>query len=587
METEKDKTKKDKTKKDKIKKDKSKKDKTKNDFGLLNALEFSQLNNNNLTNDLLNVKIKTKKYKYSKQPKDKHKLKKDKNIMDDMENNVNSVNKVKDIVSNTNYIQNNFENKLTDNNIDSDDTEYLEKKFVKNNSIIERKNLILALNDNKELPGNYEVNSGAPEKNENSFVGRQDKNISNTYNNKTNISQSQYKNSVNSLIQNEVIWYSDDLDSEELEKKFKAKFDKPKEKDIIQEVNRDDKNIKDDIEIIEEDIENYNGDIGIYDIEIIPNENNENNENNNNIKKLEFNTEQFKLFTITDEIEKNFTNKPDITICKKLYRRIVDCKKSILECKKIDFNIFLCDTSCDPNCSAHKLFNNNFGLTHLNDMFFVSDGKKYIPEIVEIYLNENILLKRIYSDVTKNINQSDIIEQYNIANGLFHLFTDTKITIKIIDTKQIDNVYFNTYFEKLEGRNKDFYLYEDTSSDLICLTHELLYEGIDSDIKICTEYGYYGDIYIICENIIDNIKSISLINTDVILFNSIPVQLLEPHTNSITYSLKFTDTLMSGLKIDSNNWIDIKLDKINPDKKIKIYGNKLSIIHKLPLIKNN
>jgi len=274
-------------------------------------------------------------------------------------------------------------------------------------------------------------------------------------------------------------------------------------------------------------------------------------------------------------------------MCKKLYRRIVDCKKSILECKKSNFNIFLCDTSCDPNCSAHKLFNNNFGLTHLNDMFFVSDGKKYIPEIVEIYLNENILLKRIYSDVTKNINQSDIIEQYNITNSSFHLFTDTKITIKIIDTKQIDNVYFNTYFEKLESYNKDLYLYEDCSTELICLTNELLYEGIDSDIKISTEYGYYGDIYIICENIIDNIKSISLINTDVILFNNIPTHLLEVMTNSITYSLKFGDSVMSGLKVDSNNWIDIKLDKINPDKKIKIYGNKLSIIHKLSLIKNN
>jgi hypothetical protein len=561
----KDKSKKDKSKKDKSKKDKSKKDKSKDDFKLLNALEFSQLNNNNLTDDLLNVKIKTNKHKSSKQHK--HKPKKDKNIIDNTENNIDSVNKAEDIISNTNYIKNNFENKLSDNSIDSDDTEYLEKKYVKNNSIIERKNLILALNYNKELPGNYKVNSEAPE------------NIVNVNNNKTNISQSQsqsqYKNTVNSMIQNEVIWYSDDLDSEELEKKFKTKFNQPNEKDIIEEIDGNNKNIKDDMEIIEEDIINYNEDIINY------------NENNDDVKKLEFNTELFKLFTITDEVEKYFTNNAQVTICKKQYRRIIDCKKCILECKKIDFNIFVCDTSCDHNCSAHKLFNNNFGLTHLDDMFFVSDGKKYIPEIVEIYLNENILLKRIYSDVTKNINQSNVIEAYNITYEPFHLFTDAKITIKIIDTKQIDGVYFNTFFEKIEGNGKNCYLNEEIPIEMICLTQELMYEGTETDIKICTEYGYYKDIYIICENIIENIKSISLINTDVILFNSIPTQLLEQQTNSITYSLKFSDNCMSGLKIDSNNWINIKLDKINPDKKIKIYGNKLSIIHKLPLIKNN
>lgn len=532
------------SKKYKTIKDKSKKDKSKNDFGLLNALEFSQLNNN-LTNDLLNVKIKTNKHKYSEQHKHKHKSKKDKNIADDMENN--------------------FKNKLSNNSIDSDDSEYLEKKLVKNNSIIERKNLILALNDNNNV--------------------EQEKNIVNVNNNKTDTSQSQSKNTVNSPIQNEVIWYSYDLDSEELEKKFKTKFNEPKEKDIIEEINGDNENIKDDVEIVENGVINYGNDENIKDdVEIV--EDGVNimlNENNNNTKKLELNTEQFKL--CTNEVDKYFTNRPEVTICKKIYRRILDCKKCILECKKIDFNIFVCDTGCDPNCSAHKLFNNNFGFTHLNDVFFVSDGKTYIPEVVEIYLNENILLKRIYSDVTKNIKQSNIIEEYNITYQPFHLFTDTKITIKIIDPKQIDRVYFNTYFEKIEGSGKLCYLNEEISTDMICLTQELLYEGIETDIKIFTEYGYYRDIYIICENIIDNIKSISLINADVILFNNIPTHLLEPHTNSITYSLKFNDNCMSGLKVDSDNWINIKLDKINPNKKIKIYGNKFIIIHKLPLIK--
>jgi len=537
-------------KKYKSKKDKTIKDISKNDFGLLNTLEFYELNNNNLTNNLLNAKIKTNKHKSSKQHKHKHKSKKDKNIVDDMENNINSVNKVENIISNTNYIKNNFENKLTDNSINSDDTEYLEKKFVKNNLITERKNLILALNDNKEHPVNFEVNSGILEKNENSFLMKQEENIVNLNNNKINISQSQYKNSVNSLIQNEVIWYSDDLDSEELEKKFKTKFNQPNEKEIIEEINS----------------------------------NNENIINHDNIKKPEFNIELFKVYTITDKVEKYFISNPQITVCKYTYRRMQDCKKCILECKKIDLNIFVCDTSCDPNCSAHKLFNNTFGLTHLNDIFFVSDGKKYIPEVVEIYLNENILLKRIYSDVTKNINQSNIIKAYNIGYGPFHLFTDTKITIKIIDSNQIENVYFNTYFEKIDNLNENLYLNELIAIEMINSTYELLYEGIDTDIKINTKYGYYKEIYIICENIIDNIKSISLINTDVVLFNNIPIQLLEPMTNSITYSLNFANDTMTGLKIDSNNWIDIKLDKININKKIKIYGNKLCVIHKYPKI---
>ena len=86
------------------------------------------------------------------------------------------------------------ENIIIDKNItdNDDDSDYLEKKLVKNNLLTEKKNLILASNiDKKE---------------------------------NTNISTNQHKNSVNSLIQNEVIWYSNDLNSSELEKKFKNKF---------------------------------------------------------------------------------------------------------------------------------------------------------------------------------------------------------------------------------------------------------------------------------------------------------------------------------------------------------------------------
>jgi len=568
---EKDKTKKHKSTKDKLEKNKSKKDKLKkdksniNDFELLNALEFSVLNNN-LSNDFLNMKLKDKN-KSSK----KHKLKKDKvvihtnNTTNNNTSNIDNVDNV-DNVDNLNIIDNlnmNDNNKSLDNygnndnyeNYNSDDTDYLEKKLVKNNTILEKKKLILSSIDTKE----------------------QEKNA------KPINKVSQYKNTVNSLIQNEVIWYSDDLDTDELEKKFKSKYNKLNkvnevniQQDIIEDINDNNDNNDDnnnDVNFV--DIINYNVD-NIY--KLVPNKNN---------KVLEYNLEPYKIYSVPNEVEKYFTSNAQVTAVKKVYRRVLDCKKCILECKKIDFNVFVCDTNCDPNYSSHKLFNNNFVLTHLNNMFFVSDGKKYIPDIVEIYLNENILLKRIYSDITKNINQSNIIEEYNIAYELFHLFTNVKITLKIIDEKQIDNVYFNTCFEKIEECDKNCCLDEKIPIDIIFTTHELLYEGTETDIKISAEYGYYKDIYIICENIIDNIKSISLINTDVILFNSIPIYILEPETNLIKYSLKFGNDIMLGLKIDSNNWINIKLDKINPDKKIKIYGNKLSIFPKQSIFKNN
>lgn len=442
----------------KVKKSKLKKE---DNFKLLNILEFSTFDNN-LSNDLFNIKLKKKSSK-----KHKSKKNKDKNIIP---------------IDNSNNIKNNFDK--PENVFDSDDSEYLEKKLVKNNLITERKNLILASND------------------ENKQIANTDKIV--------NKSTSQYINTVNPLIKNEVIWYSEDLDSIELENKFKNKFTEQK-----------------------------------------------------NVKAQEYKSDNYEIYSMGDEIEQYFTNGQQLTLC----------KKYILECKKIDSNIFLCDTCCDPNYSPHTL-SNNFGQTYLNDIFFVLEGKKYIPEIVEIYLNENILLKRIYSDITKNINKLNMNEEYNIGSKPFELLANTKISIKIIDSKEIDGVYFNTENKSKDNKNK-----------LLCSTHELLYEGIESEIKIDTKYGYYTSIYIICENIINVIKSISLINSNISIFNNIPLEVLEPMTNSLTYTLKFDNNIISGLKVDSNNCIDIKLDKINPDKKIKIYGNKLSIIHKQQIIK--
>lgn len=502
METEKHKSKKDKTK-----------TKEKNDFTFLNSLEFSQLNNN-IDNELLNIKLKEKK----SLKKHKHKLKTN-------EKSVINNNDLKD-----NYIQNNIINEQNNN----DDSDYLEKKYVKNNLLIDRKNLIISKNTN--IDNQKKVNE-----------------IDNT---NSNIILNKQVKSTNPIIQNEVIWYSDDLDSNELENKFKNKFNNiNKKNEVNNEVNNKDN------EVITGKINNY--------------------------EKSEYYIDDLKIHVIngTNDVEKYFTNNPEITMSRKVRNRLVDCRKCITECKKIDYNTFVLDTSCDPNTSAHILFDNCFGLTHLNDMFFISEGKKYIPEVVEIYLNDNILIRRINSEITKNINLINIQDEYRITHSPFHIFTDIKITIKIIDSKEIDTIYFNTSFEKLIGSTKDAYLYENNSLEIISLTHELLYEGIDVDIKINREYGYYESIYIICENILDNIKSISLTNTDVILFKNIPIKFLEPSSNSLIYSLKFGDTLSTGLKVDSNNWIDIKLDKINKDKKIKIYGNKYNILYKDSKIK--
>lgn len=317
----------------------------------------------------------------------------------------------------------------------------------------------------------------------------------------------QYINTVNPLIKNEIIWYSNDLDTTELENKFKTKFNS------LNEANN-----KDDMEdkVI----------CKVKNLEIEPHD------------------------TIHYEIP-----------------QIIEINKSILECKKIDFNIFVCDTSCDPNFSSNKQSEISI---YLNDMFIVSGGEKYIPGIVEIYSQSNILLKKIYSDVIKNINNLEI-KVYKITDDPFLL--NTSITIKIIDSKEIDAVFFNSHLEKVEKVEK--VENKNSTNQTLCLTHELLYDGKESDIKIYPTNGYYKDIYVICENIINNIKSISLTNTDIILFKNIPIQFLDLHKNSITYN--FDNNRLSGLKIESNNWLNIKLDKLNNDQKIKIYGNKYSL----------
>ncbi len=419
-----------------------------------------------------------------------------------------------------------------------------------------------------------------------------DKNI------KINQTINQNIKSTNSLIQNEVIWYSDVLDSEELEKKFKNKFGKNKDKlntepnsnldlnetkykyennnktnnDVISDFNSDEleKKLKNKF-----DKNNFSNEIKINTNEILNLDETEQklDNNNNNREQIEYilknDISNIKNINIDENNNNNYNNSKIITILEseKLYKTIITCNKCILQCVKIDSNIFEFNIGSTPNCSAYKLFNGTLGLTHLKDIFFILDGNRYNPEIVEIYLNDDIFIKKIYSDLININNKSTNL--YDITNTTLSLVSGTKIKIKIQDLKQIDSVYFNCYLEKTEKID------EKNKIKFISSSHELLYEGTNSDIILNTQYGYYDEIYIICNGIKNNIKSISLTNKDLILLENIPIQFLEHSTNSIIYSLKFTDNVFTAIKIDSENWLNIKLDLINQNVNIKIYGNKL------------
>jgi hypothetical protein len=120
-----------------------------------------------------------------------------------------------------------------------------------------------------------------------------------------------------------------------------------------------------------------------------------------------------------------------------------------------------------------------------------------------------------------------------------------------------------------------------TSFDGLSNTSEILYEGIESDIKITDFYGYYTDIRIVCENIKDNIKNISCTNTDITLLKDIPIQLLIINDNIITCTINPNPeghNIFTGFKIDQDNQVEINLEKKNPNANIKIYGNKLILI---------
>lgn len=439
-----------------------------------NIINFDLINTmyNNLTNDIdaNNHKIKNKS---------KHKIKKKEN-------------KVKN-----DEIKNN--EAIIENNRDEYDSDYLEKKFVKNKKLIDIKKDILQ-------------------------------------NNKSNTNEENNKiETINPIIKNEVIWYSNELDSEELEKKFKDKFKN--------KLTHKDKNLF---------LHSFT-----------------NNKEPEEFEKKEEN----------EYVEERFVSNPNKPLIKTQYD-----KKCIYECKKIDNNIFEWDINCDPNCdlnydlnySGHKIFNGNYRFSHLWNMFFMSDSKKIYPELVEIYLN-NVFVKKVYGDIINNIiNDDEKQNMYSIADSTYPLHSDLKIKIIIKDTKLIDNIYFNVFLEKIEKNDINEYLNKNIYIEHTIKTHELLYHGFETNICVNdnVNYGNYNDIWIICENIIDNIETISITNSDTIIMQNIPIQIICNNSNSFRYCLTVKEQSIFGIKINSENGLEIKLKK-KSNSKIKIYGTKI------------
>ena len=303
-------------------------------------------------------------------------------------------------------------------------------------------------------------------------------------------------------------------------------------------------------------------------------------------KKLEKKINTINVISSTKLIDDSLCKNPNMTFTTKIYKSFVDCKQCILPCLKINDNIFEWDINYDPNYSSYKLLN-NLGVSFLSSIIFIKDGEKYYPEKVDLYIQDKYI-KTIYrelivgSDTNKfnDFNTSINEKNYNITNSPFSLLSISKIKIIITDANKIDQTLFSILYEKAEFHLKKLNIYYDG----LCETHEILYTGNQSKIKITDLYGYYTDIRIVCNDLKNNIKTISLKNTDVTILKDIPVQLLKINDNIIGFSFimnsnYYSTNVNTGFKIDQNNTLEIELDKKSQDVDIKIYGNKIILLN--------
>ena len=389
---------------------------------------------------------------------------------------------------------NNNASKNDDNaskNDDNENTDDLEKRLLKNNLIYNKKEILIhdETKNNLKKIDNKNIN----------------KNIS----------------TINPFIQNEVIWYSHDLDSEELEKKFKNRTTISENKQLFNMT--------------------------------------QNLENNENFKELD-----------SEELEKKFKNRTTLNnkTNNKSEKQILtekninnNCIKCTIPCKKINSNIYEWNYDCNIN---YELFNKN--TINIGNIYCIKNDRIYYPKMIEFFIDD-IFIKKMYSDIMNNDNTKlKLDKNYIISDDLYLLTLNSTIKINIHDENDIDNVFIDIILQSNKKLLLEYSIY----------SHELLYEGINSDITIKDLYGYFYELIFVCDNIYD-FKSITLLNTDNTLLKDVPVQLLDYDNNIFIYSLKtkiFENIILSGLKIDENNYINIKFNKYNQCSNIKIYGNK-------------
>ena len=138
---------------------------------------------------------------------------------------------------------------------------------------------------------------------------------------------------------------------------------------------------------------------------------------------------------IDDMLCKNST----VTLTKRNYREIIDCKQCILPCINIQPNIFEWDVNIDPNYSSHLLLN-NIGISYLSKILFIYNEEQYFPEKVDIYLN-NKHCKTMYKDLiigsdstqSNMFNNSSQKKYYCLTDSPFPLSQNIKVKIVIND----------------------------------------------------------------------------------------------------------------------------------------------------------
>ena len=573
----------------------------------------------------------------------------------------------------------NFEDQMKINNIDivnNINTDKKDKKYKKNKK---DKKYEKNKKDKKDKKDNIKKNIHKTKSN----IHEGDKTsnfINNMQEQVQNLKQNPNKNfhqNINPLIANEIIWYSDDLDSVELEQKFSEKFKPTKnnlEQNDLEQNDLEQNNLEQNDFIINLKETNYNfyfkpNDEDNYEdnktIETVSKEIKEflsiinyptksadativyltyideiksievRNYNlfsliSSNVEKLtknfiyrinetvnnaDYSTYNYYYDVTEDQREKlymmlkksqnedtNRLKKTNIISSTKIIEKIIykiptmndhhsftqDYKNCLLPCVKINNNIFKWDENNNLNYSSYKL-QNYIGMSFLDFIIFIKDGKKYSPEKVDFYIGDSYI-KTTYKELVVG-SESNKEKKYNMTFFPFPLIAQ-KIKIIITDVNEIDQVLFSISHETVNLNLLDHCLFLQnnnskntniklTSFDGLSNTSEILYEGIESDIKITDFYGYYTDIRIVCENIKDNIKNISCTNTDITLLKDIPIQLLIVNDNIITCTTNPNPeehNTFTGFKIDQDNQLEINLEKKNPNANIKIYGNKLILI---------